>query len=335
MFYTDNAQLTHLSYFTALKSDDEASLDIESYPIKVLSQNEDSNILFTNWLTNRFSREEIYGINLVDDSSQLRNLIGETFDQPDAFLDHSRSIVESYLRLLQPDSAHLVIAIINNILIDDELCQGLIIGVPDDISPFLSELVSDDMGIPIVSHGFPLTNLSYGALVLYTFKDDGYRVSLKQAFGKSVEMSHLKNDLLQLRPIEDPFHQTKSYLDMCSSFVKERLSDEPGINKVDKAEILNKSISYFKNVETFNEESFLDEVLPDEDVSSAFKQYSNSYKTEKQIEIPDSFDVSQHAVKKSQKVFKSVLKLDKNFHIYIHGDKNLIKKGAEPDGRKY
>jgi len=30
-----------------------------------------------------------------------------------------------------------------------------------------------------------------------------------------------------------------------------------------------------------------------------------------------------------------VLKLDKNFHIYIHGNKELIERGTDPDGRKY
>jgi hypothetical protein len=40
-------------------------------------------------------------------------------------------------------------------------------------------------------------------------------------------------------------------------------------------------------------------------------------------------------VKKQSRVFKSVLKLDRNFHIYIHGDKDLIERGVEKDGRKY
>ncbi len=34
--------------------------------------------------------------------------------------------------------------------------------------------------------------------------------------------------------------------------------------------------------------------------------------------------------------FKSVLKLDKNFHIYIHGDKELIEKGYDDAvGKKF
>ncbi|MES1226514.1 MAG: nucleoid-associated protein, partial [Bacteroidota bacterium] len=40
--------------------------------------------------------------------------------------------------------------------------------------------------------------------------------------------------------------------------------------------------------------------------------------------------------KKQAKVFKSVLKLDKNFHIYIHGRRDLIEKGIdEITGKKF
>jgi hypothetical protein len=41
------------------------------------------------------------------------------------------------------------------------------------------------------------------------------------------------------------------------------------------------------------------------------------------------------AVKKQERIFKSVLKLDKNFHIYIHGDRELIEQGMDADGRKF
>jgi hypothetical protein len=49
----------------------------------------------------------------------------------------------------------------------------------------------------------------------------------------------------------------------------------------------------------------------------------------------ESFDISPQAVKKQARIFKSVLKLDKNFHIYIHGDRELIEQGVEKDGRKF
>ena len=40
-------------------------------------------------------------------------------------------------------------------------------------------------------------------------------------------------------------------------------------------------------------------------------------------------------MKKQSRAFKSVLKLDKNFHIYIHGDRELIEQGGDKDGRKF
>ncbi len=51
--------------------------------------------------------------------------------------------------------------------------------------------------------------------------------------------------------------------------------------------------------------------------------------------IKDSFEISVQAVKKQTRIFKSVLKLDKNFHIYIHGNNELIEHGIEKDGRKF
>jgi hypothetical protein len=51
--------------------------------------------------------------------------------------------------------------------------------------------------------------------------------------------------------------------------------------------------------------------------------------------VADSFEISTQAVKKQARIFKSVLKLDKNFHIYIHGNRDMIEQGVEKDGRKY
>jgi hypothetical protein len=67
----------------------------------------------------------------------------------------------------------------------------------------------------------------------------------------------------------------------------------------------------------------------------SFDSFSAGYQREIGVTFDDKITVSPKAVKKSQKYFKSVLKLDKNFHIYIHGDHSMIERGTEPDGRKY
>jgi len=43
----------------------------------------------------------------------------------------------------------------------------------------------------------------------------------------------------------------------------------------------------------------------------------------------DEFDISKEALKRQTRFLKSVLKLDKNFHIYIHGNRELINRESK------
>ena len=53
------------------------------------------------------------------------------------------------------------------------------------------------------------------------------------------------------------------------------------------------------------------------------------------MELADGFDISDSAVKKQARTLKNVIKLDKNFHIYIHGDRTLIEQGEDKKGKFY
>jgi hypothetical protein len=94
-------------------------------------------------------------------------------------------------------------------------------------------------------------------------------------------------------------------------------------------------VEYFKQNESFNKENFEETVFQNEEVINSFRSYDSNYRQENEIEIQDDFDISAQAVKKQSRFFKSILKLDKNFHVYIHGNKDLIEKGVDNDGRKY
>ncbi|HEY1006829.1 MAG TPA: nucleoid-associated protein, partial [Sphingobacteriaceae bacterium] len=101
--------------------------------------------------------------------------------------------------------------------------------------------------------------------------------------------------------------------------------------KADKIDLLNKSMDYFKKKESFNMEEFAGEVIGNPQAIESFRNFKQQYEQEFDSEIPDSFEISSPAVKKQAKVLKSVLKLDRNFHIYIHGDKQLIEKGFDEE----
>ena len=88
-------------------------------------------------------------------------------------------------------------------------------------------------------------------------------------------------------------------------------------------------MKYFKEKESFDINEFANEVIANKEGIESFKSYKKSYEEEFDTQISDSFDISDAAVKKQAKAFKSILKLDKNFHIYIHGNKELIEKGFD------
>jgi hypothetical protein len=76
-------------------------------------------------------------------------------------------------------------------------------------------------------------------------------------------------------------------------------------------------------------EEFAQEVMYHPEVVDAFTQYKQTYQQAKGVNIEDEFDIHLSAVKKQERVYKSVLKLDKNFHVYIHGRKDLIERGYD------
>jgi hypothetical protein len=88
-------------------------------------------------------------------------------------------------------------------------------------------------------------------------------------------------------------------------------------------------MKFLNEKESFDINDFENEVIEQPEVKDSFKNYRQKYEEEKQVKINDDFEVSLPAVKKHQKAFKSVIKLDKNFHVYVHGNRQRIVKGYD------
>lgn len=184
--------------------------------------------------------------------------------------------------------------------------------------------------------GVNINKLDKACLILNVHKEEGYRVAVIDNLNRGAEAQYWKDEFLKLRPTNDNYHATQNYLDVCKNFVTTQLEQEYEVNTTDKIDFLNKTVAYFKGNDAFEEDHFLEEVFGDAEVINSFKSYRDEYANEKEVQFGDSFDISNAAVKKQARVFKSVLKLDKNFHIYIHGDKQLIEKGYDAQvGKNY
>jgi len=183
--------------------------------------------------------------------------------------------------------------------------------------------------------GFALKGIDKACLIVNFEAEDGYRVLIKDHRNKGNEAQYWKDDFLQLKSISDDYSNTKELMDITKEFVTKQMPEEFEVGRTDKIDLLNRTMDYFKQNESFDKETFEQNVFQDENVINSFRIYDNSYREENELEESSNFNISDQAVKKQARSFKSVLKLDKNFHVYIHGNKNLIEKGVENDGRKF
>ena len=149
------------------------------------------------------------------------------------------------------------------------------------------------------------------------------------------EAQYWKEQFLSLSPQKNEFHNTQHFLSLTKQFITGPLETELKVPKNEQVELLHKSIDYFKSRESFDIDEFQTEVFGKDDQIEAFRHFGSRYTENNDFDLAAQFDISTEAVKKQIRIFKSVVKLDRNFHIYIHGRTDLIEKGVDLDGRKF
>ena len=284
--------------------------------------------------------EELYEFtHPVDlDMNDVYSIMKELFADQHEWINRSKDIA----KLLYENSMHpkikggeLNIAYFTHVVLDDETVDAIGIYKSETDVPFLKMQSGNAKYTINHEFGFEIKGLDKGCLIFNTHQATGFKVFIIDHSNKSMEAQYWKDDFLKLQVIANDFHQTNQFLGITKNFITKQLDEELEVSKADKIDLLNRSVEYFKTHETFDKYQFEQEVFQDSGVIESFRNFDNTYRQEHEIAISDSFDISPQAVKKQARVFKSVLKLDKNFHIYIHGNRDLIEQGMDSDGRKY
>ena len=91
------------------------------------------------------------------------------------------------------------------------------------------------------------------------------------------------------------------------------------VSKADQIDLLNKSLKFFKEKDTFDMEDFANEVIEQPEVIESFHNFKRNYESENDIVIDDSFSISSNAFKKQQRSYKRIINLDKKIQIIITG----------------
>jgi hypothetical protein len=168
---------------------------------------------------------------------------------------------------------------------------------------------------------------------LILFTDEPYTLFIID--NSSADTDYWQNAFIKHKPKNDFVNNTNDVMGIARNFITEEIPQIYQVTKADQIDFMNRSVAYFKTHETFDKKEFEQEVFHHDDLIKSFQKFDKNYREENDLEIEDSFEISQQSVKKQARVFKSVLKLDKNFHIYIHGNREMIEQGVDNQGRKY
>lgn len=178
--------------------------------------------------------------------------------------------------------------------------------------------------------GINPSKMDKGCLIFNVQREEGYKVHVIDKTNKGGEAQFWKDIFLKVRASGDEYHKTQDYLKLCKDFIVEQIPSEYEVSKVEQIDFLNKSVEYFKKNEQFDKDEFEQQVFKQPELIDSFRSYGKQFEQDYEVDFADNFDISGAAVKKQSRVFKNVLKLDKNFHVYVHGNSDLIEKGYDP-----
>ena len=266
------------------------------------------------------------------------NFCANIFDDPSCLHEQSVKIARHlYEKSKHPNikSGELFVAYFSQILADDTVCDAIAIFKSENKNQFLK--LQQDKHTFILSHdtGTDTTTVDKACLIFNTDRDEGFKICNIDHSNRYKDAQYWREEFLMISPVHDDFQNTKNYIRATKDFIKDRMSKEFDTDKAEEASVMRRSQDYFKHNEKFDIVEYEERVFKDGKVIEAFQDYKSEYESTKATSLDDRFDISDYAVKKHARVFKSIIKLDKNFHIYVHGDKNKILKGTDDDGKKY
>ncbi len=294
------------------------------------NQSEQQIDLLLNRISKSFANQQLMQFSTQeDDNAQLGALLHQAIQSSSLVTLQAEHALELQDQQLKPgQDKGLLFILLKNIAWEDEMMHGLALFALQDKDLVLRVDAPEPMRF---FQGLVLDKAPLSMLLLQA----------EGSFENKILINASKNDTaslvahFQLESVPNSFYKTSEMIQLTNAFVKHKFEDEE-LDKLQETEVMYRSKTYFDNVEQFDQNNYSNEVFQNEQLSSEFEDFVEAQTQSLPAKINlHSFSISDQAVNKQKRIFKSVIKLDKNFHIYVHGDRNKITKGTDSDGRKF
>jgi hypothetical protein len=273
-------------------------------------------------------------------AGSVANVCEDLFSTRKDFIKHSKQVATYlYDQSMHPkiSGGEFYVCYFKDAMVQGELCDAVGFFKTENKETFLKVYQHVDAFDVDCDHGININKLDKGCLVFNTDRKKGYKISIVDTNNRIAECAlYWEEDFLNATIKPNAYYHTRNFMDASRGFCEEVLTEANNVNRQDQRMMLNKSTAYFKDKDNFNLKDFEKEVLVQPEVIEAFHDYRSDFNRRMDLTAIDEFEVSPTAVKKNQKYMRSVVKLDKNFHIYIHSKHEFVERGFDEErGLKY
>ena len=264
--------------------------------------------------------------------------VSSIFDNPDLMVKTSKNIAKHlYIHSDHPKikGGEFYTVYFKDCILDGETLDAVGLFKSENKDTFLKVLHENGNFNLESDKGINIKKLDKGCLIFNKDRENGYIVAVVDNTNKGVGAQYWIDDFLHVRQRKDKYANTQNFMVLAKNFVIKELPKDFEVSKADQIDLLNKSLHFFKEKETFDINDFAHEVIAQPEVIERFHQYKQEYEDQSDIIIDNQFEISESACKKQQRSYKRVINLDKKIQIVIAGNRQNVEQGEDNRGKFY
>lgn len=311
---------------------EEQGLQLSKSEINIIDESIEDILL--SYFLKPFKTDEFYKFDLETEHSTIPVLDAVTniFDAADEFYIQSANIAKHLYEVsVHPNikRGELYVVHFTNCIVGTESVEAIGLFKSENKDTYLKIYQENDHFEIDYENGININKLDKGAIIFNHQAEEGYQVSIIDKTNANKEALYWKEDFLIVKPWEDNYFNTSNFLNLCKAFSEHVLTEDNNVERTEKIDFMNKSIDFFKENKEFDMDRFNNKVISNPAVEEEFSKYANDISEDIEYKAPENFTISENAVKDSKKYFRAVIKLDKNFHIYVHSKPEYIERGYD------
>jgi len=330
MYNFKQSELESLAIHFIGNKADEQGVNISK---KLISTDDDITNLLKKYFLKPFKEQGLFRFHHETDLNlnEVYHYAKAIFNDPESLYLQSINIAKHLYEasshpMIKP--GELYVTYFSECIVDGEPTTAIGIFKSENKETYLKVFPSNNEYNIEKEEGININKLDKGCLIFDIKSEDGYKVAVVDNTNKGNEAVYWNQDFLNVQPLEDSYHHTKNYISMCKDFVGSAFNDA---DRVDQIDLVNNAVKFFDENEKFEINEFEEKVMQEPELIDSFQGYKADYQTTNDIRAVDEFEISPSAVKNSKKFINSVIKLDKNFHVYVHGNRHHIEKGYDEE----